>query len=375
MPYGDPTYIHELLGWPHLRWDDASIATPLARVRHEQGRLLGRMAALGFDTRDTAGLDALTADALKTSEIEGERLDPAQVRSSVARRLGLDEGGVPVVDRRVEGVVEMLVNATRHHAEPLTAERLFRWHAALFPTGWSQGRRVHVGAWRDAAAGPMQVVSGPVGGERVHFEAPHANRLSVEMAAFLDWFEQDQRLDPVLKASVAHLWFLTIHPFDDGNGRIARAIADLQLARSEQSPQRFYSLSSQIGVDRDDYYDVLERTQRGSLDITAWHLWFLGCLGRAIAQADSLLADVLRRAAFWDTVRDLRLNTRQRAMLARLLAGFEGKLTSSKWALLMKCSQDTASRDIAELVELGVLVKEAAGGRSTSYALASAAGP
>lgn len=365
-----PTYIHERIGWPAFQWSSLDLVGPLAAVRHRQGRLLGRMEALGFELRAEAVLRTLTEDVLKSSEIEGELLDKEQVRSSIARRLGMDIGALAPVDRDVEGVVEMMLDATQNHAAPLTDERLFAWHAALFPTGRSGMTKIIVGAWRDAASGPMQVVSGPIGRETVHYEAPAAPRLDAEMAAFIAWFNDDVSLDPVLKAAVAHLWFVTIHPFADGNGRVARAVADMMLARSEGSPQRFYSMSAQIRLERKDYYAILERTQKGGLDITAWLQWFLGCLDRAFDGAEQILANVLRKARFWDAMAGQPLNERQRKVVDRLLDGFEGKLTSSKWAALTKASPDTALRDINDLVARGVLVKNEAGGRSTSYSLA-----
>ncbi len=331
------------------------------------------MEALGFQLRQEAVLQTLTEDVVESSEIEGEKLDARQVRSSIARRLGMDVGGLEAPDRHVEGVVEMMLDATRHYDAPLTAERLFAWHASLFPTGRSGMRKIRVGAWRDDGTGPMQVVSGPIGRERVHFEAPSAARLEREVQAFLDWFNEDPApadLDAVLKAGLAHLWFVTIHPFDDGNGRIARAIADLGLARSERSPQRFYSMSAQIRQERRAYYVLLERTQRGTLDVTPWMEWFLGCLGRAIEGAQATLATVLSKARFWQAFRAVPINERQRLMLNRLLDGFEGKLTTSKWAKMAKCSSDTALRDILDLLERGMLVRNPGGGRSTSYALA-----
>jgi Fic family protein len=364
------SYIHDLPDWPLFRWDLVSLAGPLTAARHQQGRLIGRMGAIGFGAQEEAVLETLTADVIKTSEIEGEVLDAAQVRSSLARRLGIDIGGLTSADRHVEGVVEMTLDATRRYEAPLTEERLFDWHAALFPTGRSGMHRVTVGGWRDDATSPMQVVSGPVGRERVHFEAPAAARLPAEMRRLLEWFNTDTTTEPVLKAAQAHLWFVTIHPFDDGNGRIARAVADLALARSEGSPQRFYSMSAQIRLERADYYAMLERTQQGSMDVTPWMAWFLGCMTRAIERAEGALAGVTSKARFWDSLRSVTLNERQRHVVGRLLEGFDGKLTTSKWAALAKCSQDTALRDIQELVERGVLVKNLGGGRSTSYALA-----
>jgi Fic family protein len=362
-------YIHELKAWPRFRWDEPRLLLSLAAVRHHQGRLIGHMQGLGLRLRSEATLDALTQDVLKSSEIEGERLDIAQVRSSIARRLGIDIGALAPSDRHVDGVVEMTLDATQRYAEPLTARRLFGWHAALFPTGRSGRDRIRVGKWRDDRSGPMQVVSGAIGREWVHYEAPPARKLAREMAAFLRWFNGDAATDPVVKAAVAHLWFVTIHPFEDGNGRIARAIADMALARSERSPQRFYSMSAQIRLEREAYYGILESTQKGDLDITEWLAWFLSCLDRAFTRADDILADVLRKARFWQRFAGASFNDRQRDMINRLLDGFEGKLTSSRWARIERCSQDTALRDIDDLMGRGVLARQAAGGRSTSYSL------
>lgn len=362
------TYIHELADWPNLHWSNERLAEPLAAVRHRQGRLIGRMEAFGFPLREEAVLRTLTEDVVKSSEIEGEVLDREQVRSSIARRLGMDIGGLVDADRHVEGIVEMMLDATQNHARPLTAERLFDWHAALFPTGRSGMSRITVGAWRTAASGPMQVVSGPIGRERVHYKAPAADRLDDEMALFLAWFEAAVP-DPVVKAGVAHLWFVTIHPFDDGNGRIARAIADQALARAEGTAQRFYSMSAQIRAERQDYYAMLEATQKGGLDITAWLLWFIACLDRAFDGAETILGDVMRKARVWERLSDQPLNERQRKVINRLLDGFEGKLTNRKWAALAKTSSDTALRDISDLVHRGILVRDEGGGRSTSYSL------
>ena len=361
--------IHGQPGWPQFRWGHARISKRLIDVRHRQGRLIGRMEGLGFQLRVEAVLNTLTEDVLKSSEIEGEKLDRDQVRSSIARRLGLDIGGLTPADRNVEGVVEMMLDATQGYDKPLTARRLYDWHAALFPTGRNGMAKIRVGAWRDDKTGPMQVVSGPIGKEYVHYEAPVADRLRDEMRKFLEWFEKDSSTDLVLKAGVAHLWFVTIHPFDDGNGRIARAIADMVLARSERSPQRFYSMSAQIRQERKAYYEILEATQKGDLDITSWLEWFLECLGRAFERAETILAAVLNKARFWDRFAAVEFNGRQRDMVNRLLNGFDGKLTSSKWAKLAKCSHDTALRDIEDLIRKKVLAKDAAGGRSTSYSL------
>jgi Fic family protein len=361
-------YIHLLKDWPRFQWKTEKLADLLASVRHRQGRLIGRMEALGFNLQQEAVLDTLTSDVVNSSEIEGDKLDAGQVRSSIARRLGVDIGGLKSTDRHVEGVVEMMLDATRRYDQPLTAERLFAWHASLFPTGRGM-TRIRTGAWRDDSTGLMRVISGPVGKEHIHFEAPKARRLDREMKAFLAWFESDSPLDPVLKAALAHLWFVTIHPFDDGNGRIARAIADMALARSENSPQRFYSMSAQIRQERSAYYDILEATQKGSMDITPWMDWFQGCLGRAIDGAQLTLSAVLAKARFWERTRETPLNDRQRLVVNRLLDGFEGKLTTSKYSKLAKCSQDTALRDILQLVEKRVLLRNPEGGRSTSYSL------
>jgi Fic family protein len=367
-----PKYIHELPEWPKFQWDQTALAERLAAVRHRQGRLIGRMEGLGLKLRAEATLRTLTEEVVKSSEIEGEILNKDQVRSSLARRLGIEIGALTPADRNVEGIVEMILDATEKYDELLTAERLFSWHAALFPTGRSGMRKITVANWRTEAAGPMQVVSGPIGRERVHYQAPAASKLDHEMNAFLTWFNGDaEGVDPVLKAGIAHLWFVTIHPFEDGNGRIARAIADQQLARSEKSAQRFYSMSGQIRQERNAYYDILEVTQKGDLDITPWLEWFLACLGRAIDGAETILGSVLLKAKFWKLHEDESFNDRQRKVLNRMLDGFEGKMTSSKWAALAKSSQDTASRDIDDLLTRKILVRDAAGGRSTSYSLAA----
>lgn len=330
------------------------------------------MEGLGFRLRQEAILQTLTADVVKSSEIEGERLNAEQVRSSVARRLGMDIGGLKAVDRHVEGVVEMMLDATSKFDQRLTRERLFGWHAAMFPAGRSGMSRIQIGRWRDDRKGPMQVVSGPVGHEHVHYEAPPAKRVPEEMRGFLRWINgNSENNDWVVNAAIAHLWFVTIHPFDDGNGRIARAIADMALARSEQSSQRFYSMSTQIQKERAAYYEILERTQKSSMDATPWMEWFFGCLGRAIEGAQTVVEGVLAKARFWESIAGVPLNDRQRSALNRLLEGFEGNLTTTKWAKLTKTSQDTATRDIARLVELGILVRNPGGGRSTSYALRS----
>jgi Fic family protein len=362
-------YIYQQAGWPKFTWKHELIDVPLAALRHRQGRLLGRMESLGFPQRDEAVLQALTQDVLKSGEIEGERLSAEQVRSSIARKLGLAIAGLVPSDRGVDGVVEMPMEATQNYAKPLTAERLFAWHALLFSGAAVGAGKLKVGTWRDDAKGPMQVVSGALGRERVHYEAPPAGNIPAEMDLFLEWVNRAGGVDPVLRAAVAHLWFVTIHPFDDGNGRIARAIADWALAGAENTSLRFYSMSAQIRRERGAYYDLLETTQKGELDITDWLLWFLGCLDRAMAGTELSLAEVFRKEQFWKTYAGLTLNDRQRFMLNKLLDGFNGKLTSTKWAALAKCSQDTAQRDIQHLVDSGVMVKSAGGGRSTSYAL------
>jgi Fic family protein len=349
--------------------DRERLTEPLAAARLQQGRLIGHMEALGFTLQTEAVLQTLTSDVIKSSEIEGERLDVEQVRSSIARKLGVDIGALKPADRNVEGVVEMMLDATRHYNRPLTAARLFGWQAELFPTGHSGLRRIKTGRWRDDGTGPMQVVSGPMQREKVHFEAPAAARLPDEMKAFLKWFNAPAKGDAVMKAALAHLWFVTIHPFADGNGRIARAITDMALARSEGSSQRFYSMSAQIRQERNAYYEILERTQSGTMDITPWMDWFLACLSRAIDGAQTTLKGVLMKARFWETFAATPLNERQREMVNRLLDGFEGKLTTSKYTKLAGCSQDTALRDILSLVDRGILAQGDAGGRSTSYAL------
>jgi Fic family protein len=364
-----PKYIHELPDWPRFRWDSAGLAKQLAAVRLRQGRLIGRMQALGLREQEEAVLTTLTEDVLKSSEIEGEILDRDQVRSSIARRLGMDIGALAHADQNVEGVVEMMLDATQNFKSELTDERLFGWHASLFPTGRNSMSKIIVGAWRDDKSGSMRVVSGPIGREKVRYEAPAAGRLAAEMKSFLDWFNAEDNIDPVIKSALAHLWFVTIHPFADGNGRIARAIADMSLARSEDSSQRFYSMSAQIRLERKAYYDMLEATQKGELEITPWLAWFLGCLDRAFDGAEKTLAAVFRKADFWKKHAAAKINERQRDILNRLLDGFEGKLTSSKWALIEKCSPDTALRDIQDLVDQGILVKDEGGGRSTSYSL------
>lgn len=361
------TYLWQHPGWPSWQYDAARLATPLARVRHDQGRLIGRMESLGFKLRDEAWLTTLTRDVVKTSQIEGQQLDTEQVRSSIARRLGLDIGALAPVDRHVDGIVAVMLDATGHYNRPLTGERLCAWQAALFPTGRCGLSKIRVGTWRNDSTGPMQVVSGPVGRPRVHYTAPPADRLEAEIERFLQWFEGADPLDGVLKAGLAHLWLVTLHPFDDGNGRIARAVGDMALARSERTVQRFYSLSAQMQKERSDYYDILERTQKGDMDVTDWLMWFLGCLQRAVSQSREMLATVLDKARFWERFAASPMNERQIKVLNRLLDGFDGKLTTGKWANLAKCSQDTAYRDILALMEMGALSKAQGAGRGTHY--------
>lgn len=370
MNSGENLYIWQHNDWPEWRYDLSVLAAPLADVSRAQGLLLGRLADVGLAMRDQASLAALTEDVVKTSEIEGEVLNVQSVRSSIARRMGVDIGAVAPVDRHVEGVVEMVLDATSQATSRLTAERLFGWHAALFPTGYSGMSRIAVGQWRTDAEGPMQVVSGHLGRRKVHFQAPPAELLTAETERFLAWANAETAEPALIKAGLAHLWFVTLHPFDDGNGRIARAVGDLFLSRADGSPQRFYSLSAQIQRERKYYYEALERTQKGSLDVTDWLSWFLSTLGRAIASAQTTLDAVLVKARFWQHWSGMLLNERQVKVLNRLLDGFDGKLTSSKWAAIAKCSPDSALRDITQLLELGVLHKTPGGGRSTGYELA-----
>jgi Fic family protein len=359
-------YIYELPDWPSFSWDQPKIGELLVQIRHQQGRLMGGMESIGFHFREKTILQTLTQDVVKSSEIEGEILDPSQVRSSVARHLGIEQAVIGPIDRSVDGVVEMILDATQNYDKALTKERLFHWHTALFPEGRSGFKKIMIGDWRK---GPVYVVSGHMGNEEIHFEAPPAAKVAEEMERFLQWINEERSLDLVLKSALAHLWFVTIHPFDDGNGRIGRAIADLLLARSEKSNHRFYSLSERIQAERKHYYAILERTQKGNLFVTDWIEWFLGCLERAIQAAFGTLENVLNKARIWEKLANVSLNERQRKVLNRLLDGFEGKLTTSKWAKMMKCSQDTAYRDILDLIEKQILVKDDTGGRNSSYSL------
>ena len=359
-------YIYEYSNWPVFEWDDSKIQLVLGQVRHLQGRVLGQMSSLGFKVQEEALLSTLTQDVLKSSEIEGENLNYDQVRSSIAKRLGIEIGGFVHVGREVEGVVEMLLDATQNYEAPLNHERLYSWHAALFPTGRSGMYKIEVAKYR---TGEMVIVSGPMGKEKIHYEAPKAIQVKEEMDRFLDWFNSETKIDPVLKAAIAHFWFIIIHPFDDGNGRIARAISDLMLARSDGSTQRFYSLSSQILIERKAYYNILQQVQFSQGDITEWLDWFLNCLYRSMESSKEAMSQVLRKSDFWERNKETELNSRQRLMLNKLLDGFDGKLKSSKWAKITKCSPDTALRDIKDLIKKGILRQEKSGGRSTSYEL------
>ncbi len=359
-------YIYQQEDWPRFKWNEEKLSSLIIQLRHQQGRLIGGMESIGFQIKEETILQVLTQDVVKSSEIEGEILDQSLVRSSVARNLGMDVAAVDKIDRNVDGVVEMMLDATQKYDTPLTKERLLQWHTSLFPLGRSGTTKINVGKWR---TGPVYVVSGHMGKERIHYEAPSAEIVDKEMEIFLAWLNAPTSTDLVLKAAIAHLWFVTIHPFDDGNGRIARAIADLMLARSENSTHRFYSLSAQIQAERKGYYTILEKTQKGGLDITAWIEWFLSSLQRAIDAAFSTLTAILQKSHFWESVQEQSFNERQRKILNRLLDGFQGKLTTSKWAKLAKCSQDTAYRDINDLISRGILSKNPGAGRSTSYSL------
>jgi len=362
------TFIYQKDNWPQFTWNSNDLLGLLSEARNLQGRLIGKMETLGFDMRNEALLETLTLDVLKSSEIEGEFLNSKQVRSSIARKLGIEIAGAVDSDRNIDGVVEMMLDATQRCFAPLTADRLFDWHAALFPTGRSGMYKISVAEWRKDTTGPMQVVSGAMGKEKVHFQAPDSSFVEKEMTQFLNWFN-NHKIDLVIKAAIAHLWFVTIHPFEDGNGRMTRALTDMLLAQADKSNQRFYSMSAQIRLERKQYYEILEKTQKGNLDITNWIIWFLNCLINALKATDSILKKVLFKADFWQKHSNTTINDRQKKLLNRLLDGFDGKLTSSKWAKIAKCSKDSAVRDINDLIEKGILQKEAAGGRSTNYEL------
>jgi Fic family protein len=359
-------YIYQSESWPNFTWNEQEIQVTLGKVRHLQGKLIGQMSAFGFSEKEETILSTLTHDVIKSSEIEGELLNYEQVRSSIARRLGIEYAGMVYSDRNIDGVVEMMLDSTQKYNQPLDEERLFGWHAALFPFGRSGMYKIDTACYRK---GEMQVVSGPMGKEKVHYQAPPPSEVKKEMDLFLHWFNNETKIDPVLKAAIAHFWFIIIHPFDDGNGRIARAISDLLLARSDDSSQRFYSLSSQILVERKVYYGILQKVQHSNGDITEWLSWFLNCLLKAITNTQDTIQNVLQKADFWDKHKETMLNSRQRLILNKLFDGFEGKLNSSKWAKITKCSSDTALRDIQDLIQKGILQKETAGGRSTYYEL------
>ena len=368
----DTNYLYEDPDWPEFRWSQEELSSSLEEVWDRKIQLLGRMSFLGFNRQREAVLDTITGDVLKSSEIEGEILDASQVRSSVAQRLGLDIGGLKFIGRDVEGIVDLMLDATQNFEQPLTDERLFGWHAALFPTGRAGRTPITVGGWRDDSYGRMQVVSGPIGGERVHYVAPMAGRVEDEMKYFLDWFNSPSDTDPLLQAGLAHLWFVTIHPFDDGNGRIARAIADMALSRSDGNPQRFYSMSSQIREERRDYYEMLEKTQKGGLDVTEWMHWFVGCLGRAIGSAENTLDATLAKARFLERIAEIPVNERQNKIISMLLDGFRGKLTLPKYAKINKCSLEVAFADIDEMISHGILAQSDERGRNPGYSLVNA---
>jgi Fic family protein len=362
-------YIYQSSGWPEFNWNIKALLISLGKVRNLQGKLIGKMEAIGFSLREEAMLETMTIDVIKSNEIEGEILDTKQVRSSIARKLGMDISGLVPSNRNVDGVVEMILDATQKYNEPLTKERICNWHAALFPSGRSGMHKITIADWRKDEKGPMQVVSGSLGKEKVHFQAPPAKNIDNEMTDFLVWFNNDNDIEPVIKSGIAHFWFVTIHPFDDGNGRIARAIADMQLARTDKTNQRFYSMSAQIELQKKEYYQILEKTQKGSLDITNWLDWYLKCLIGALELTEEILAKVLIKAKFWEKNASTIINNRQKVMINKLLDDFFGKLTTSKWAKINKCSQDTALRDIQDLIDKEILIKEPGGGRSTSYNL------
>lgn len=359
-------YIYQYEQWPHFTWDNDEISVILGKIRYLQGKIFGQMEGVGFEVKENTFLNTLTLDVLKSSEIEGEILNYEQVRSSIAKHLGFNYTGVVHVNRDVEGIVEMMLNATQKYNDPLDEERIFGWHASLFPTGWSGMYRIETGCYR---TGEMQVVSGAMGMEKVHFHAPHPDIVKKEMDVFFHWLNSDLELDGVIKAAIAHFWFIIIHPFDDGNGRIARAISDMLLARSEENYQRFYSLSNQILVEKKEYYKILQTVQHSNGDITEWLDWFLNCLYKTLLSTDETLKRVFEKSKFWDVHKETMLNSRQRIMINKLFDGFTGKLKTSKWAKITKCSSDTALRDIKDLIEKGILKQEELGGRSTNYEL------
>jgi len=362
-------YLYNNQDWPIFKWNSEKLLPLLSYVRNRQGRLIGKMGALGFELRNEANLEILTQEIIKSTEIEGEILNREQVRSSIARRLGLEISGLVYSERNVDGIVDLMIDATKNFDQELNKERLFSWHAALFPTGHSGMHKIILGNWRDDSAGPMQVVSGVLGKEKVHYQAPPAAQLENEMRIFIDWFNLEQNTDLVLKSAIAHLWFVTLHPFEDGNGRISRALSDMLLARSDEQSYRFYSMSTQIRKERNSYYDILEKTQKSGLDITGWLEWYLNCLSHSIENSEKLLEKIIYKHLFWLKHTRVNINDRQRKILNLLLDDFEGVLNTTKWAKIGKCSQDTALRDIQDLIEKGILVKSKQGGRSTNYEL------
>jgi Fic family protein len=364
-------YIHQQNNWPNFYWDESAVAMVLAGVRYKQGRVIGLINTLGFSQKNESQIETLAKDVLKSSEIEGELLDLQQVRSSLARKLGISIAGMKASDRKVDGVVEMMLDATQNYDEPLLKKRMCKWHELLFPTGRNSMYQISIGKYRNDKEGAMQVVSGAMGKEKVHFEAPEAKLLSTEMNAFFSWLNKENRMDDVIKSAIAHLWFVTIHPFDDGNGRIARAISDMLLARSEQGNQRYYSMSASICKNRKQYYNCLEKTQKGNLDITEWLLWFLSCMDEALTETESSYNTVLQKASFHDKHQKSKLNERQRKMVNKLIDGIDGVMNTSKWAKMAKCSQDTAHRDILQLIDLKILKKAPDKGRNTNYILSN----
>jgi Fic family protein len=365
-------YIWQTKSWPDLKWDSAKLLKPLGNIRFSQGALLTQIKELGFEIQQTARADVLVEEALKTSAIEGEKLDPDAVRSSVGRRLGLPDAGLKeIIDQKAEGLVEILLDATTNYSKKITMERIWSWHAALFPTGYSGMVKISVGQWRNDSKGPMQVISGPIGQEKVHFEAPPAKKIDKEMQTFISWINTKDELDGIIKAGIAHIWFVSIHPFDDGNGRIARTLTEMFLTKDEDNPKRFYSLSSQIMAERNEYYKILKATQSGKGDITEWLKWFLECMNRAILNSNTLLKKIMTKARVWKEFAQIKLNERQIKVINRLLdagaGGFEGGLKNKKYMGIAHTSRATAQRELADLVNKGILIKMPGGGRSVSY--------
>lgn len=362
------TYIYQRVDWTQWQWSDKILLPLVSRVRILQGRLLGKLSTLGFELNIEAQLNAVTLEVIKTSEIEGETLNNEQVRSSVARHLGIDAANITPSTREIDALVEMMLEASFHYKKPLLLVDLLAWHRALFPEGYSGLYNIKSGELRDDSKGAMQVVSGAYGREQVHFVAPKAERLALELDNFLLWYNKQQDdLDLVIKAGIAHLWFVTLHPFDDGNGRLTRALTERMLAQSDSSQQRFYSMSAQILKQRNEYYNILERTQKRDNDITEWLVWFLQTLEQALLSAEQTTNKIIEKASFWQSHRQQALNSRQVKMLNILLTDFYGTLTTKKWAIMTKCSADTALRDINDLISKGMLIKSNASGRSTNY--------